>query len=65
MWIKITPEYLSGIIVGSGGGIIIAALLLEFGIMSSTGRWIGLLGMVLIMLGGVWKLNIQNKASNN
>ena len=64
MWIKITPEYLAGIVVGIGGGIIIAALLIEFGVFSSAGRWIGLLGMVLIMLGGIWKLKVQ-KTTNN
>ena len=59
MWIKLTPEYLSGIIVGTGGGILISALLIEFGLLSSGGRLIGLLGMVMIMLGGFWKLKIQ------
>ena len=61
MWIKMTPEYLAGITVGIGGGILIAALLIESDVLSTAGRWIGLVGMVLIMLGGFWKLGIQKK----
>ena len=56
MWIKFTPEYLSGIVVGCGVGLFIGVMLIEFNFSSATTR---LMGLAMMILGGFWKFRIQ------
>ena len=64
VWVKLTPEYLAGVIAGFGLAFFCVFVFALMGDLTIAGLYrpaIGLLGIALLMAGGVWKLRIQSR----